>query len=38
MAQVADPSGLRTIGVLTKPDLVTETATRNVIKELVLGK
>jgi GTPase SAR1 family protein len=38
MAAVADPDGLRTMGVLTKPDLVTETATRQVIKDLVLGK
>ena len=38
MAQNADPDGARTMGVLTKPDLVTENATRDVIKELVLGK
>ena len=37
MAEVADPEGVRTMGVLTKPDLVLETATRDTIKELVLG-
>jgi len=38
MAATADPEGLRTMGVLTKPDLVTENAPREVIKDLVLGK
>ena len=38
MAETADPRGRRTMGVLTKPDLVLEDATRDSIKELVNGK
>jgi hypothetical protein len=38
MAEKADPGGVRTMGVLTKPDLVTEVATQKAIKDLVLGK
>lgn len=38
MAETADPDGIRTMGVLTKPDLVTEHVTRAVVKDLVLGK
>lgn len=38
MAEKADPGGVRTMGVLTKPDLVTEVASRKAIKDLVLGK
>lgn len=38
MAETADPDGARTMGVLTKPDLVTEAASQAVIKDLVLGK
>ncbi|KAF2805000.1 interferon-induced GTP-binding protein Mx2 [Mytilinidion resinicola] len=38
MAEVADPSGTRTMGVLTKPDLVTENATQDAIMDLVLRK
>jgi hypothetical protein len=38
MADDADPEGVRTMGVLTKPDLVLETATRDTIKQLVLGE
>ncbi|KAF2788844.1 hypothetical protein K505DRAFT_285390 [Melanomma pulvis-pyrius CBS 109.77] len=38
MAEKADPGGVRTMGVLTKPDLVTEVATRKAITDLVLGK
>ncbi|KAG8160026.1 hypothetical protein KVR01_010663 [Diaporthe batatas] len=38
LAEGADPMGVRTMGVLTKPDLVTETATRSAIIDLVLGK
>lgn len=38
MAAKADPGGVRTMGVLTKPDLVTEAATQQVVKELVLGR
>jgi GTPase SAR1 family protein len=37
IAEDADPDGIRTMGVLTKPDLVTETTTRDIIKDLVLG-
>ncbi|OAL05155.1 hypothetical protein IQ06DRAFT_302251 [Phaeosphaeriaceae sp. SRC1lsM3a] len=32
------PRRVRTMGVLTKPDLVTEAATQQVVKELVLGR
>jgi hypothetical protein len=38
LAEMADPSGIRTMGVLTKPDLATETATKDAIIKLVLGK
>jgi hypothetical protein len=38
MAEKADPGGVRTMGVLTKPDLVTEVASRKAINDLVLGK
>ncbi|KAF2105170.1 P-loop containing nucleoside triphosphate hydrolase protein [Lophiotrema nucula] len=38
MAEKADPGGVRTMGVLTKPDLVTEVASQKAIKDLVLGK
>ncbi|KAL2193820.1 interferon-induced GTP-binding protein Mx1 [Corynascus similis CBS 632.67] len=38
LATDADPTGLRTMGVLTKPDLATERATQQVIIDLVLGK
>ncbi|KAF2022792.1 hypothetical protein EK21DRAFT_82396, partial [Setomelanomma holmii] len=38
MAEKADPSGVRTIGVLTKPDLVAEVTSQEAIKDLVLGK
>jgi hypothetical protein len=37
MAEEADPQGLRTLGVLTKPDLVDKGGEQNVI-DLVLGK
>ncbi len=38
MAEIADPEGVGTMGVLTKPDLVLENATRDTIKQLVLGE
>jgi hypothetical protein len=38
MAQMADPAGQRTMGVLTKPDLVTEEVNRKTIQDLVLGR
>lgn len=38
MAEIADPDGTRTMGVLTKPDLVTENATQETIMSLVLGR
>jgi hypothetical protein len=38
MAEDADPNGVRTMGVLTKPDLVTENATFQAVKDLVLGR
>lgn len=37
-AKDADPEGKRTLGVLTKPDLAVEKATKNVVVDLVLGK
>ncbi|CAM1503103.1 Fc.00g078790.m01.CDS01 [Cosmosporella sp. VM-42] len=37
-AAEVDPEGKRTLGVLTKPDLATENATKEVIVDLVLGK
>ncbi|KAF4584060.1 interferon-induced GTP-binding protein Mx2 [Ophiocordyceps camponoti-floridani] len=38
LAQAADPEGVRTMGVLTKPDLATETATRSAVIDLVQGR
>ena len=38
LAEAADPSGARTMGVLTKPDLATENATKDAIIGLVQGK
>jgi hypothetical protein len=38
MAERADPSGAGTMGVLTKPDLVTETSMQKAVKDLILGK
>ncbi|KAF1947621.1 interferon-induced GTP-binding protein Mx2 [Clathrospora elynae] len=38
MAENADPDGTRTMGVLTKPDLVTENTTREAIMDLISGK
>jgi spore maturation protein SpmA len=38
LAEEADPSGIRTMGVLTKPDLATKTATKDAIVNLVLRK
>lgn len=38
LAETADPTGLRTMGVLTKPDLAAEMATRNAVIDLVRGK
>ncbi|PKS11166.1 hypothetical protein jhhlp_002927 [Lomentospora prolificans] len=38
LAEAADPEGVRTMGVLTKPDLATEMATRSAVIDLVLGK
>lgn len=38
MAEEADPDGSRTMGVLTKPDLITENATQDVLIELLMGK
>lgn len=37
-ASEADPQGNRTMGVLTKPDLVTETATRETVLDLLQGR
>ncbi|KAF9870377.1 dynamin family protein [Colletotrichum karsti] len=37
-AAEADPEGKRTLGVLTKPDLVTENATREAVMDLIRGK
>ncbi|KAI8305059.1 dynamin family protein [Colletotrichum sp. SAR11_59] len=37
-AAEADPEGKRTLGVLTKPDLVSESATREAVLDLVKGK
>ncbi|KAM0250152.1 hypothetical protein ACHAP5_002469 [Fusarium lateritium] len=37
-AKEADPEGKRTLGVLTKPDLAIEEATKGVVVDLVLGK
>ncbi|KAI1371580.1 interferon-induced GTP-binding protein Mx2 [Hypoxylon crocopeplum] len=38
LAEEADPDGVRTMGVLTKPDLATEKATQKMILDLILGK
>ena len=38
LAEAADPTGVRTMGVLTKPDLATENATKDAIISLVQGK
>jgi len=38
MAENADSDGARTMGVLTKPDLVVEDASREAVKALVLGR
>lgn len=38
LAELADPDGIRTMGVLTKPDLATEAATRNTVMDLLVGK
>ncbi|KAK1757179.1 putative dynamin family protein [Echria macrotheca] len=37
-AAEVDPKGKRTLGVLTKPDLAVETATKNAAAELVRGR
>ncbi|KAI3396295.1 hypothetical protein diail_12317 [Diaporthe ilicicola] len=38
LAKIADPEGVRTMGVLTKPDLATEMATQDAVVKLVAGK
>lgn len=38
LAKVADPEGIRTLGVLTKPDLAFERVTKQNVIDLVLGK
>jgi hypothetical protein len=38
LAKEADPTGSRTLGVLTKPDLATEKATQQAVFELLQGK
>lgn len=38
LAEEADPDGIRTMGVLTKPDLATEKATQDAVIDLVKGK
>ncbi|KAK1978920.1 interferon-induced GTP-binding protein Mx1 [Colletotrichum cereale] len=38
LAKEVDPQGVRTMGVLTKPDLATERATQQIVCELVEGK
>ncbi|ODA80261.1 hypothetical protein RJ55_03219 [Drechmeria coniospora] len=37
LAEAADPVGLRTMGVLTKPDLATESATKEAVIDLLAG-
>ncbi|KAL4868373.1 hypothetical protein BDV12DRAFT_197247 [Aspergillus spectabilis] len=37
-AEEADPSGVRTMGVLTKPDLATEKATQDAVMDLLLER
>lgn len=38
LAERADPTGVRTMGVLTKPDLATEEASKKTIRDLVMGR
>ncbi|KAI1086904.1 interferon-induced GTP-binding protein Mx2 [Rostrohypoxylon terebratum] len=38
LAEAADPDGIRTMGVLTKPDLAMEYATQSAVIDLVQGK
>lgn len=38
LAKAADPDGARTMGVLTKPDLAMENATRDTVMDLLMGK
>jgi GTPase SAR1 family protein len=38
LARAADPTGTRTMAILTKPDLVPEKVNRETLKNLVLGK
>ncbi|XDG04757.1 hypothetical protein ABKA04_004372 [Annulohypoxylon sp. FPYF3050] len=38
LAEAADPDGIRTMGVLTKPDLAMEHATQRAVIDLVQGK
>jgi hypothetical protein len=38
LAEAADPAGIRTMGVLTKPDLATEKATQEAVLDLIRGK
>jgi GTP-binding protein EngB required for normal cell division len=38
MAEKSDSDGIRTMGVLTKPDLVTEDASRDIVKDLILDR
>ncbi|KJK73963.1 hypothetical protein H634G_10752 [Metarhizium anisopliae BRIP 53293] len=38
LAEEADPDGIRTMGVLTKPDLATEKATQDAVIDLVKGR
>jgi hypothetical protein len=38
LAKDADPNGIRTMGVLTKPDLAIERATQQAVLDLVQGK
>lgn len=38
LAENADPDGVRTMGVLTMPDLTMETTTRDAVMDLVTGK
>ncbi|KAI1207487.1 interferon-induced GTP-binding protein Mx2 [Annulohypoxylon truncatum] len=38
LAETADPDGIRTMGVLTKPDLAMEQATQSAVIDLVQGK
>jgi hypothetical protein len=37
-AEKADPTGERTLGILTKPDLLKERSAKSVVCDLVLGK